>query len=74
LVLPACDAVMITGPPPTIVNTLPEIVAMPVWSLLYDTGRPELAVAVSVIGAPPKVAAAKGAKVIVCASCPTVNG
>jgi hypothetical protein len=65
---------MLAVPAPTIVKVLPETVATAVLSLLYDTVRPELAVAVSVIGVPPKVAGAKGANVIDCGAALTVNG
>src|SRR6202000_643934 len=73
LPLPACEAVMLAVPAPTIVKVLPETVATAVLSLLYDTGKPDEAVAVSVIGESPKVAGAKALNVIVCASFPTVN-
>ena len=53
LPLPACDAVMVVDPTPTIVIVDPETVATDVFELVYVTANPELADAVKLKFAPP---------------------
>ena len=50
MAFPGCEAVITVVPVPVIVKILPETVATPVSELLYETGSPELAVAVSANG------------------------
>ena len=52
-------------PAATIVAVLPDIVTTPVFELLYETVRPELAVAVNANGAFASVLSANALKVIV---------
>jgi hypothetical protein len=63
LLLPAWFAVTVTDPAPVIVNIEPETDAGPLT--VWVTGRPEEAVAPSVIGATPYVTPGRTPKVIV---------
>jgi len=62
---PACDAVMLTAPAFKRVIVLPEIEAIVGSELVYETDKPELAVAMRLNDASPKVLFAKTGKVIV---------
>jgi hypothetical protein len=64
--LPPWLAVMVVFPTPTIVTVLPETVATLELELVYETVRPEVAVAPRANGAVPYVTAEIAGKVIVC--------
>ena len=53
MLFPVCNAVIEQLPTPTIVTVLPEIVHTAIVFELKLTGRPELAVALTVNGAAP---------------------
>jgi hypothetical protein len=69
---PACVAATVTGPAPVIVTVLPLMVAGP-EAMLKLTGSAELAVALTVNGASPKVLPPNAPKVMVCACRTTVR-
>ena len=66
--MPAWLAVIEQEPPATIVTVLPATVQTEVVVEAKLTGRPELAVALTVNGAAPKLTLPSAPKVIVCAA------
>jgi hypothetical protein len=64
--LPPWLAVMVVFPTPTIVTVLPMTVATLVLELVYETVKPEVAVAFKANGAAPYVTAEIAGNVIVC--------
>jgi hypothetical protein len=73
LELPAWLAVMVVLPAPTMVTVLPLTVATLALELVYETGKPELAVALKVRGVAPYVTAEIAGNVIVCEALLTVS-